>query len=107
MAKKSSWKAQAKRKEASVGIGAAIDLDLFPNLGDILNGYMEDGKAIGGGSVLMFVGNDGKLTAIVSPKGVPNQFWCNIAEMERVFECIERCLQDGKGTWRGKKDPKK
>lgn len=104
MSKKQGWKAQAERNESTAAIGAAMDLDLYPNLGEILNGYRDDsGKLIDGGSVLMFVGNDGKLTAIVAPKGVDNQFWCSVLEMERVFDSIEKALQTNKGSWRAKK----
>jgi hypothetical protein len=104
MAKKSGWKAQAKRKEGFQAISSAMDLDLFPNLGEIMNGYHgDDGKLVEGGSILMFVGNDGKLTAIVAPKEMDTQFWCSVTDSALVFESIEKAIQDGKGTWKPKK----
>lgn len=107
MAKKSyDWKRKAKMKDAMVGYASALDLDLFPCLGDIINGYKEDDKFIKGGSILMFVGNDGKFTACVSPAGTPNQFWCGIDDAGRILESIEKALQDDKGTWREKKKAK-
>jgi len=107
MAKRQSWREEATKKRDFASISAALDLDLFPNLGEILNGYRTaDDKVVEGGSVLMFVGNDGKLTAIVSPKGIDNQFWTTVNEMENPFVCIEKSLQLGNGSWRAKKSKK-
>jgi hypothetical protein len=108
MGKKPSWRDRASAKRDVAAIASAIDLDAYPCLGEILNGYHDDqGKVVDGGSILTFVGNDGKLTAIVSPKGMDNQFWCSVEDGEYFFRSIEKALQDNKGTWKPKKKGQK
>ena len=95
-------------KDLNLGHGEAWeDLEPYPNLREILCGYVDDsGTVVEGGSIVMFVGNQGRVSICLCPKGVDQNFYTDVDDVEHVFNVLEHKLLAGKGSWRPRKKGK-
>jgi hypothetical protein len=109
MAKKTSWQAAATKKQGHIqACGAAIELEKYPALAEILLGWEDsDGSKHAGGSLVIFYGNTGTLTVMACPKGCENNFFTEIVDLDYFFGNLNEALLTGKGSWRPRREEPK
>jgi hypothetical protein len=102
-----AWKAKAARAREAACVAGVVELEKYPNIDEILSGYVnDDGEVIKGGSLLVFVSGQGKLTACLNLPGGEQQFWTDVAFPDGIFAELEESIVSGRGSFKVRSEPR-